>query len=378
MADPRYVNGLPAGPDFFPIGVWLQSPLNAPAYKAMGVNTFVGLYRGPTEAQLAELAKNGMYAIAAQNDIALNSHDSSVVKAWLQQDEPDNAQPGPWWKRRSCIPAAEVVAETRRLESRDPTRPVMINFGEGVADAGWRGRGTCTGDMQYYDIAARGAGILSFDIYPVADVRSAIRGKLDYIAHGVCNLRARLAPGQALWAGIETTAIGSHQRVTPAQLRSEVWLALIHGATGIYYFVHEWTSGFREDGIFRYPEIVAEVTAVDRGIARLAPVLNAPDAATAIDVSAPIAVDTRVKRLPEALYVFAVAMQNQAAKVRFFVPGIGNASAAVIDEDRAVAVAGGVFEDAFTGYGVHIYRIPVARGTARAGESAGRKPCAAI
>jgi hypothetical protein len=50
------VNGFPTNPDFFPIGIWLQSPSRAANYKAIGINTFVGLHEGPTEKQLAELA----------------------------------------------------------------------------------------------------------------------------------------------------------------------------------------------------------------------------------------------------------------------------------------------------------------------------------
>src|SRR5690242_1192356 len=62
-------NGFPTNPNFFPIGVWLQSPSRAPSYKAIGINTYVGLWDGPQENQLAILAKNHMFAIAAQNDI---------------------------------------------------------------------------------------------------------------------------------------------------------------------------------------------------------------------------------------------------------------------------------------------------------------------
>ena len=40
-------------PNFFPLAVWLQSPNNAAKYKAAGINTYVGLWRGPTEEQLA-------------------------------------------------------------------------------------------------------------------------------------------------------------------------------------------------------------------------------------------------------------------------------------------------------------------------------------
>ena len=87
------VNGFPTDAGFFPIGVWLQSPAHAANYKAIGVNTFVGLHEGPTEQQLAALAQQNMFAIAAQNDVGLKSVNRHIIKAWMQGDEPDNAQP---------------------------------------------------------------------------------------------------------------------------------------------------------------------------------------------------------------------------------------------------------------------------------------------
>ena len=51
----RFANGLPRDPAWFPLGVWLQSPHNAQRYRDIGVNLYVGLYEGPTEAQLDAL-----------------------------------------------------------------------------------------------------------------------------------------------------------------------------------------------------------------------------------------------------------------------------------------------------------------------------------
>ena len=45
----RFSHGPSSDPGFFPIAVWLQSPSNARAYADIGINTFVGLYQGPTE-----------------------------------------------------------------------------------------------------------------------------------------------------------------------------------------------------------------------------------------------------------------------------------------------------------------------------------------
>src|SRR5215470_2571534 len=166
-AETIYTNGFPRDPNFFPIGVWLQSPARAATYKAMGINTYVALWGGPTEAQLAQLARNDMFAMTAQNEVGLNSVNRHVIKGWLHDDEPDNAQPIGLGIYGPCVPASEVAARTQVMKTRDTTRPVMINFGQGIANEFWRGRGPCTGDEQYYDIAIRDADILSFDFYPV-------------------------------------------------------------------------------------------------------------------------------------------------------------------------------------------------------------------
>jgi hypothetical protein len=46
-------NGLPSSPDYFPIGVWLQSPENASRYAAAGINLYVALWQGPMAVGLA-------------------------------------------------------------------------------------------------------------------------------------------------------------------------------------------------------------------------------------------------------------------------------------------------------------------------------------
>ena len=246
-------NGFPNDASFFPIGVWMQSPTRAPAYKAIGINTFVALWSGPTEEQLAILKNNDMFVVASQNDVGLHSINRGIIKAWMHGDEPDNAQPIGMGLYGSCIPANEVVRRTREMKARDDTRPVMINFGQGLANEYWRGRGPCSGDENYYSVAARDVDILSFDIYPVGSSSPQVKGKLEYVARGITRLMKLADNGQKVWAVIETTALDPGHAVSPAQVRAEVWMAIIHGARGIVYFVHEFSPTFREDAIFRRP-----------------------------------------------------------------------------------------------------------------------------
>ena len=355
-----YTNGLPASPDYFPIGVWLQQPRHALEFQELGINLFVGLWKGPTEDQLATLAANHMDVAAAQNDVALSSPNANVVKMWALEDEPDNAKRIEGGGFGPCVLAADVAAEAAQQKAKDPTRPVFVNFGAGVAWSGWIGRGSkCFGDMAYYDDAIKGSDILCFDIYPVANSDARIQGKLEYVGRGVDNLVKRAAPGQTVWAIIETTMLQAKQMVTPDQLRSEVWMAIIHGAKGIVYFVHEWTGGFKEDGVFRHPEIVDAMMKLDASIKTLAPVINSESIPGKASVSSP-AITTMVKESGGALYLFAVSNIADGQTVSFSVSGIKKGGAVVVDENRSVAISNGTLSDSFAPYAVHIYEIPEA------------------
>lgn len=355
----NYPNGFPGNADFFPIGVWLQSPARAPAYKAIGVNTYVNLWHGPTERQLADLAKYGIFAIASQNDVALHSPNRAIIKAWLHQDEPDNAQPIGLGRYGNCVPAIEVVRRTHEIKARDPTRPVMLNFGQGVANKYWRGRGPCTNDHGYYSIAARDVDILSFDIYPVGSKTPQVKGKLEYVARGVARLKSLAKSDQKVWAVIETTALDPGHAVTPAQLRAEVWMAIIHGARGIVYFVHEFLPTFREDGIFRHADIVKEVAKENKLIESMAPILNISDLSGVVTVQSTTPIDTLVKRYKNKIYIFAVSMANKVSQPRFTLEGLGATKALVVGEDRTLTITRSSFQDSFDGYGVHIYEVPL-------------------
>jgi len=243
------------------------------------------------------------------------------------------------------------------MKIKDATRPVLINFGQGVANEFWRGRGPCNGDQHYYDVAMQGADIVSFDIYPVGSKIPQVKGKLEYVARGVVNLVKRATEGQSVWTAIETTALDPPRRPTAAEVRAEVWMALIHGAKGIVYFVHEFEPHFREDAIFRYPDIVEEITNINRLIKSLAPVLNSPTISGSIQVHSTTQIATMVKVFENTTYIFAVAMQNSPSVVRIDIPNHHKTDARVIGENRNLAVIDGSFEDRFEGYGVHLYQI---------------------
>jgi len=59
-----YQRGLCKDPNTFRIGVWLQQPRHASAYKALGINYYLGFHNDPAAQQMDLLRKSGMRVIA--------------------------------------------------------------------------------------------------------------------------------------------------------------------------------------------------------------------------------------------------------------------------------------------------------------------------
>ncbi|MBN2475369.1 MAG: hypothetical protein JXB62_12225 [Pirellulales bacterium] len=367
-------NGPGAGADYFPIAVWLQSPRNAPKYQAIGINLYVGLWQGPTEQQLAELKRHGMPVICAQNEYALRHLDDKTMVGWMHGDEPDNAQSlGSGKGYGPPVPPQKIIADYRAIKAADPSRPVMLNLGQGVAWDGWIGRGVRTNHPEDYAEYARGCDVASFDIYPAVSERAAVAGKLWYVPRGVKRLRQWTRDEKPVWNCIECTRISNpNTKPTPVQVKAEVWMALIHGSRGLIYFSHQFQPQFIEAGLLADPQMSAAVGAINRRIHSLARVLNGPTVDGAVTVTAepadvsprrsellgPEPVAAMVKRNEGATYVFTVRMEGEPAKATFRLRDLpARATAEVVDEDRSIPVADGQFADDFGPYDVHLYKI---------------------
>jgi len=359
-----------------PIGVALLAVLAA----ALGINTFIGLWEGPTDAQLDALADAGMAVIADQNDVALARRDASTLVGWMQQDEPDNAQADGQGGWGPCVEPAEIIARYQRMKAADPDRPVWLNLGQGVAwdlDRPYYGRGSaCADRWEQYPDYVKGADIVSFDVYPVTSPDEPIKGDLSRVALGVDRLVEWTGGEKIVWNVVETTHIGAQVRPTPHDLWAEVWMSIVHGSMGIVYFVHEWYPEFREPAVLQYPEMREAVTAVNARIRLLAPVLNSPtlDGQVAVEADdAAARVDHLVNRLDGWLYVLAVAMTEVRSRATFQVApealGLGaddDVQIEVIGEGRELEVVDGAFSDDFGAYDVHHYRlrkVPALSGT---------------
>jgi len=355
--------GPTSGSDFFPIAVWLQAPKNAERFKAVGINLFVGLWKGPTAEQLDALQAAGMPVICSQNELGLTHENNDIIVGWMHGDEPDNAQPLPEGNGYGPpILPAKIEADYKAIVGADSTRPVLLNLGQGVAHDNYIGRGVRRGHLEDYPEYVKGGDIISFDIYPVVHRKDYIAGNLWYVPKGVDRLREWTADRKIVWNCIECTRISNTAvKPTPYQVRAEVWMSLIHGSMGLIYFVHQFKPTFIEAGLLADEDMVAGVTEINRQIQELAPVLNSPSKPDLVRVTPgnkETPVDIMVKSRGDSVYVFAVAMRDIPTSVAFTVDGLpGPCVAEVLGENRSLPITDDGFTDDFKGYEVHLYRI---------------------
>lgn len=363
----RWERGLPVEDRFFPIAVWLQDPKNAARYRAAGINVYVALWRGPTSNQLAQLQQAGVWVICSQNRAGLENKDHPSIVGWMHGDEPDNAQSlGRGQGYGPPIAPEKIAQDYERIRAADPTRPVLLNLGQGVAWDNYVGRGVRRNHPEDYPAYLKGCDIASFDIYPVVHDKPEVAGKLEFVARGVERLAQWTRGERVIWNCIECTHIGNAQRkATPAQVRAEVWMSLIRGSRGLIYFVHQFKPALKEAALLDDPEMLAAVTAINGRIHELAPVLNRPSLVDGVTVRSS-AEDTPIawmcKRRGDAVYLFAVNLRDRPTRGTFLVrepaADLGaSATATVLDEARVVTARHGEFSDDFKPYDVHLYEF---------------------
>jgi len=135
-------------------------------------------------------------------------------------------------------------------------------------------------------------------------------------------------------------------------------MSIIHGSRGLIFFVHQFSPKFNEHALLDDPEMLAEVTKLNGQIKALAPVINSPEVVGVVAVTSTnkdVPIDIMVKRKATDTYVFAISMRNGITKASFVVKGAK--SVEVVGENRTLKAVDDRFEDGFSAYAVHIYRV---------------------
>lgn len=374
-----FTNSLPATPDYFPVGVWLESivePANVARDKDAGLNTYVGL---TTNSDLSLLSRSGLFA--------LTNVPSPLGSGLVLADEPDmwggpgaSEWTGKWpGEGEICKPAGTRCGYSVQQKLSDAATPGSLkyaNYGKGVSF--WETNEEAAVFINHFQ------DVVSADNYWFTDPNicgpgegGAGLGKGRELTARECRLAANYgwtvdrvrslmkpAGAKPVWAFVELghpATESTAPTITGPQVRAAVWSSIIHGARGIVYFNHSFGGSCVSQHVLRDAcgaGVRPLVTNLNRLLAELAPVLNAPFLDNVVAHGA--GVDTAVKVYGGSLYVFAGAAQpdRQVAQLTMACLSGTTTAASVLQEGRTVTISNGVLSDVFDdGNAVHLYKL---------------------
>ncbi len=287
---------------------------NVEAAEAAGLKTGVALYWG---------SRPGSDAWREKVDRLV---ENPSVFAWWIQDEPDGG-------RMSTDLLADCYMYIRR---HDPNRPAY----------------TCLCVPGAYETYAPQTDIVSMDVYPIG--RSPLTSISDTLEHAqdVIPREVHYFIGQ-IWPW------PNGPLVAPAEHRCMTYLALAHGARGLFWYSFRDPNWFLPDG---NPELWAEIKRVNDELTVLEPALLSSSLGEATSEHGTI--HSSARRAGDELFVIAVNPTEETVSGRVLLSEVApeltcSATADAIFEEREVPVTDGAISDDFEPLAVHVYKLAV-------------------
>ena len=296
-----------------------------------GPGWYTGLFMSCADPELEPKFKKGIQETLPQVIEAFKDHPALL--AWYSPDEPNLLALFLPDKEQGAIRLCRDYY--RVIKERDPYHPVYQMHSGSLATApGW---------SETYDIGG-------MDPY-----WCAIRGRPPlYVAHKTQETVAvTTAQGKPTWmmpvAGMYG---GSGRSLTPQEQRCQTYLALIHGAKGLLYYIYTFAVQYRP--------LWEELKVLAGEVKQLSPILVTADPPQEITVSP--------ERLREAIHVVAKWHKGRLflitanatpveATVSFRLPAVTATKAKVWFEKRNLRMSGGGFSDRYAPYASHVYEI---------------------
>ena len=253
------------------------------------------------------------------------------------------------------------------MQAKDPTRPVFLNLGQGVANQtyiGWGSDCSQTHPADYPDyVAAQRHRLLRH--LPGQRDRRGDQGQ------PLLRRRGRAAPlptgpraRRPVWNWIECTGIQDPSgKPTPEDVKAEVWMSIVHGSMGIGYFVHQFQPSFDEHALLDDPTMKAAVSRHQPGdhLARAGAQHAAHRQRRQRELVGPERPGRHAAQAPGRRDLHLRGRDAQERRPKR--PSAGSrtsppaASVSVIGESRTLALSNASFSDDFAAYGVHLYQI---------------------
>ncbi|MCZ7584218.1 MAG: hypothetical protein M5R36_13260 [Deltaproteobacteria bacterium] len=263
---------------------------------------------------------------------------------WFPVDEPDH-EDATWG-----APPEFVRQMALRIRRADPDTPIWINF------QAWKPR--------IYELYRDTFDIASFDAYPLGGGRP-----ITEIVDRMKDINEQLGDAEGRWAVVEAHD-GEHFEKSKRQLTAEEtlvqgYLALVHGAQGVIYFIDN--QGRYIDpadmpgpwkGIKQFStETTDRKNGLESFLIPTAEILDTMGKSGKIVSTSPAIHFTLRKRLDGVYALIAVNVSRSEIKeVTLYVQGLQEKTPiGALFEDRAFAAGDGKIVDDFPGYGRHVY-----------------------
>jgi hypothetical protein len=249
--------------------------------------------------------------------------DHPALLAWYISDEPDGRGTAP-----------DDLARTYQIVHQlDPYHPVTIVFMD-------------PGQAQRY---AEAMDVAMTDPYPIPHHPPAT------VQRAIATLTSAFDGEKPVW--LVPQAFGGNEwwprEPTAREQRVMTYLGLIHGATGIQYFVRHGLNGFPKS-----TSMWAECGRMALEVAELTPALLSHEERPGVK-AAPDVIHAAAWHDRGMITVLAVNTDNRPQLARLTVDGVGfSGKAEVLFEGREIGVAQGAIEDILDGFGTRVYQIP--------------------
>jgi len=338
-------------------GLWVRIALYS------GFNWWNGAY-GPWEPNMRETLDWAFLKDYSGDHLSPKHHSATLM--WYLEDEPRSNEP-PIEPYYSNLRAADAY-----LNEVDPGHPDMTClYAADFQDADSAARLTQFRRWSFPDLVA-------VDCYPLTS--SAPPNPFDAPLTAVAKWMDELCLAMALEGRhgspqvvIEAFHFGGWRMPSERQLRLMVYLSIIHGAKGVWYFCYGTAERNGQPygpgpGLHNDPAMWAYVGELNRELAELSePILSPPLLASAAASTAALAGPDRYGYPPihQALrshdgwtYLLAANGSETAThQATFTLPtGIGVGAVEVLFEGRSILTSGGTFADRFEPMAVHVYR----------------------
>jgi len=250
--------------------------------------------------------------------------DHPGLLGWYLCDEPDG----------SNTPPEELVRSYRIVRELDPYHPITMVFMAPEPASQF----------------AAATDVVMTDPYPIPD------GPVTVVHDAIALLVSEFDGEKPVW--LVPQAFGGNEwwerEPTAAEERVMTYLGLIHGATGVVYYVRHGLNGFPKSTI-----AWGECSRLALEGAELTPALLSHEARPrARSSTSSIHVGAWSDR--GMIYVLAANTENRPQVMRLEVEGVrGRGEAKAIFENRTVPFSRGVIEDMIDAYGTRAYQLPV-------------------